>query len=628
MKQFRAFIACTVALLAILTLVITPAAAETKSLQWTRLDSDITVLPNGDLQIVETNVINFTSGTFSFGYRDIDTSRLTGVSNIQVTEQGQQLRVATSEPDTNVFRITYYFSSARNEERTFKIAYTVQGATRYYSAGDQVYWVAVYSDRNGYPVLNSRVTVKLPQGATATQAATYGATANVTGAGESVVTAVATGSIDSGTQMEIRVQFPHGIVTGQAPPWQAAFDQQRVYDETTKPIINLVVLLISLVIFIGGPALTIVLWYMRGRDPQVGLVAEYLTEPPASIAPGEAGTLIDERADMQDIIATLVDLGRRGVLTMTETGKANRSGLVYDRDWTFARGANFGSTVTPFERKLLDALKLSAQTRYNLSDLKDQFYMQIAPIKNALYAQLVQDGYYKRSPETTRGIYGGLGALLVVLTIVSGVIALGASGFSDTALCIPAALAVSTVVFLIVAHYMPARTRQGAEIKMRLEAFKRYLQNIEKHVDLKTATDQFDKYLPFAIAFGLDRSWISKFASVDAPAPTWYIPYVPNYGSSHHTMSGANIPTPKGVGDMSDVAKAPGGLEGMNKGLSSGLSNMNAGLTAMFSTVSSTFISTPAPKSSSSGWSGGGGGWSGGGGGGGGGSGGGGGGFG
>ena len=626
MKQFRALIACAVALLAILTLAVAPAAAETKSLQWTRLDSDITVQPNGDLQVVETNVINFTSGSFTYGYRDIDTSRLTGVSNIQVTEEGQQLRVATSQPEDNIFRITYYFSAARNEERTFKIAYTVQGATRYYSGGDQVYWVAVYSDRNGFPVLNSRVTVKLPQGAAATQAATYGATANVTGAGESTVVAVATGPIDSGQQMEIRVQFPHGIITGQAPAWQAAYDQQRTYEDTTKPFIDMIVLLVSLVIFIGGPALAIVLWYTRGRDPQVGLVAEYLTEPPANIAPGEAGTLTDERADLQDIIATLVDLGRRGVLTMTETGKTNRSGLVYDRDWTFARGPNFDTQVTAFERKLLDALKLTTSDHYDLSDLKYKFYTKVDAIKNALYAQLVQGGYYKRSPETTRGLYGGLGALLVVLTIIAGVIALGASDISSTALCIPAALAVTTVVFFVIAQAMPSRTRLGAETKMRLEAFKRYLQNIEKYVDLKTATDQFDKYLPFAIAFGLDRTWINKFASVDAPTPTWYVPYMPYYGPVRHA-GGAGVPTAKGVGDMSDVARASGGLEGMNKSLSSGLSNINTGLAAMFTTVASTFVSTPAPKSSSSGWSGGGGGWSGGGGGGGGGSGGGGGGF-
>ena len=76
MKQYKAFIACTVALLALFGLFSTPAVAQTKTLQWTRLDSDITVMPNGNLQIVETNVIDFTSGTFTFGYRDIDTSRV------------------------------------------------------------------------------------------------------------------------------------------------------------------------------------------------------------------------------------------------------------------------------------------------------------------------------------------------------------------------------------------------------------------------------------------------------------------------------------------------------------------------------------------------------------------------
>jgi uncharacterized membrane protein YgcG len=610
MKHFRAFIAGTVALMAVLAIVVVPAAAQTKSLQWTRLDSDITVLPNGDLRIVETNVIDFTSGTFTFGYRDIDTSRLTGITDIQATENGQPLRVVTSEPDGHTFRIQYYFSPARNEERTFELAYTVEGATRYYPNGDQVYWVAVYADRNGYPVLNSRVTVHLPQGATATQAATYGAPATVTGAGESTVTAVATGPIESGEQLEIRVQFPHGIITGQAPPWQAAYDQQAAYNETTKPVIDLLVLLASLVLFVGGPALAVVLWYTRGRDPQVGLIAEYLNAPPGNIAPGVAGTLVDERADLQDIIATLVDLGRRGILTMTETGKTNRSGLVYDRDWTFARGPNYGSPVSAFESRLLNALNLTVKDQVSLSDLKNKFYAQIDSIKNSLYDQLVQEGYYTRSPEKTRGLYSGLGVVLVILTIVTGVIAMGMADATSYALCIPGALAVTTVAFFVVAQAMPARTRKGADSKMRLEAFKRYLTNIEKYVDLKTATDQFDKYLPFAIAFGLDRTWINKFSSVDAPAPTWYIPYIPYYGGVRQAV-GTGTPIPAS-GGMGDVARAPGGLEGMNKSFSSGLSNLNSGLTAMFATVATTFVSTPAPQRSS-GWSGGGGGWSGGG---------------
>jgi uncharacterized membrane protein len=614
------------AALSVLILLASPALAQSKTLQWTRLDVDIAVQPNGDLRIVETNVINFINGSFSYGYRDIDTTRLTGINDISVTEQGQQLEVETTWVDDNIYRIKYYFSPASNEERTFNIAYTIEGATRYYEEGDQVYWVAVYADRNGFAVQNSRVTVTLPDGATATQAAAYGTRANVTGANESTVVAVAQEPIESGQEFEIRVQFPHGIISGEAPPWQQEFDQQRAYEETTKPLVDLGLLLIGLVIMVGGPALATVLWYSRGRDPNVGLVAEYLTEPP-NVSPGVAGVLVDERADMQDVIATLVDLARRGVLTMQETAKTNFLGLSYNRDWVFSRGPNFGAPLAAHEKLLVDAMGLIRHEQRELSDLKNKFYSKVNGIKNALYQQLVAEGHYKRSPESTRGAYSALGVLLVVLTVVAGVIALGLSELSSTALCVPAALAVTTGAFFIVAQAMPARTRQGADLKMRAEAFKRYLQNIEKYTNLKEATDQFDKYLPYAIAFGIDRSWINKFSSVDAPAPPWYIPYGPGYGyGGGWTSTIPGGPAGKGVGDISDAARASGGLEGMNKSLGTGLSNINAGLAAMFTSVATTFVSTPAPQSSG-GWSGGGGGWSGGGGGGGGGSGGGGGGF-
>ena len=54
-----------------------PVSAADKSLQWERLDSEVTVQPNGDLRVVETNVIRFIGGPFTFGYRDINPSRLT-----------------------------------------------------------------------------------------------------------------------------------------------------------------------------------------------------------------------------------------------------------------------------------------------------------------------------------------------------------------------------------------------------------------------------------------------------------------------------------------------------------------------------------------------------------------------
>ncbi len=614
----RALALFALAALLLAGVAVSPAAAQSKTLQWQRLDTDITVLPNGDLEIVETNVIHFTSGSFSFGYRDIDLSRLDSVSNVRVTDEaGESLRFEQST-DGSTFRIKYYFPTPTRETRTFNLYYTVRGAVRYYEGGDQVYWAGVYADRNGFPVESARITVRLPDGATATIADAYGPQARVTGEGESLVVAEALSAIPSGQEFEVRVQFPHGIVQGQPSAWQASFDRQRAFEETVKPGINLIVLLVSLVILFGGPALAVVLWYRRGRDPDVGLIADYLNEPPAGITPGVAGTLVDEQADLRDVIATLVDLARRGILVMEEQGKPNLAGLLTGRDWVFSRGPAFGGALAPHEQKLIEALGLTQKDSVSLSAMRNRFYTKIPGINDALYSQLVAGGYYQRRPDQVRGAYAALATVLMVVTFVVGCLVMTvALDFTDVGLLLPMGLGATTLAFFIVSGQMPVRTRKGAEARMRLEAFKRYLQNIEKYTNVQAATEQFEKYLPYAIAFGLDRTWISKFAAVDTPAPTWYVPYGrPRYYGPRGPAMPAGGASGSALGDISGAASAGGGLGGLDRGLSQGLSNINSGLTAMFSSVASTFVSTPAPPPGSSagrsrsggsrGWSGGG----------------------
>jgi uncharacterized membrane protein YgcG len=613
------------ALLLFLTLLValSPAHAQSKSLEWLRLDADITVMPNGDLQIAETNVINFTSGSFSFGFRDINLARITDVTNITVEENGQQLETEIVNTENNTLRIKYYFlTPARNEQRTFILRYTVIGATRYYEGGDQVFWSVVYADRGGFPVLNSTGTVRLPNGATADNAEAYGVRADVRGLNESVVVAEALEPIQSGNIFEVRVQFPHGIITGSPAPWQQAFDEQRAFDEQTKPTLNLITLLIAGLVAIGGPALAIVLYNTKGRDPNVGLVAEYLNEPPP-IEPGLAGTLLDETADMQDVIATLVDLARRGVLVMREAPSSEMGGLITTNNWVFSQGEKFDQPLKPFERQLVDGLGIRNGEK-SLSGLRNKFYTNVPKIQSELYKALVQEGYYNNAPNTTRSSYQALAVGVAVLAGIAFCVSTMLSIVTDFAICVPFGLGVTAVAFFIIAGKMPARTRKGAEMMMRVAAFKRYLENIEKYTDLKESKDLFDKYLPYAIAFNLDRTWMNKFAQVDAPIPPWYIPvFMPRPGTymgggpaMGPTAAGGSLGN-IGAGDVSDAARTGGGIEGMSKGLAGGIAGMSTGLSSMFDQVGSTFTSRPQPKSSPStgGWSSGrsGGGWSGGG---------------
>jgi len=66
--------------------------AQDKVYDWDRLDVDITVRPNGDMRIIETQQYTYVVGRFSYGYRNIPMGRLDRITDVQVWEGDRQYR--------------------------------------------------------------------------------------------------------------------------------------------------------------------------------------------------------------------------------------------------------------------------------------------------------------------------------------------------------------------------------------------------------------------------------------------------------------------------------------------------------------------------------------------------------
>jgi uncharacterized membrane protein YgcG len=380
---------------------------------------------------------------------------------------------------------------------------------------------------------------------------------------------------------------------------------------------------------LGGPIAVYLLWYKRGRDVPVGVVPEYISEPPDDLPAPLVGTLVDEKADLLDIISTITDLGRRGVLRMEEQKKEGFLGIGSGREYTFHLVDDSNATRS-YERTLLKGI-FGKKTERRMADLRQQFYTYIPTLQNELYNEVVQAGLFPDNPNTTRRKWMGLGVAGLILSFILSCGLLAALGdYSSLAVCPGVALIATAIGLIFVAQHMPRKTARGAEEAAKWLAFKRYLQTIEKHGDLAEVKDKFEEFLPYAIAFGLERSLINKFKAVEAPAPAWwgpvFMPY-PVYGYPHHggTMSGSSAGSAGAGGPPGPLAGEGGSmptLTGMSEGVGASLASMSDGLGAMLSSASSTLTSTPPAQSSSSsgGWSGGGfsgGGFSGGGGGGG-----------
>ncbi len=569
-----------------------PAAAQTQTYFWEQFNVDVEVLENGDLRVTEQQVLNFGGAPFSFGFREIPTGfsgRNDGISDVSVTEGATAYRESNArteytfrvERDSDSATIYWYFPPALGS-RAYTISYTVHGGVRTEPSGDQIFWNAMPGDL-GAPINSGRVTITVPEGIEILS------TTALVGGDEDrgISTAVSedgrtaefflTQPRPAGRDVEAGVRFPSGQLQVSVPSWQER--------EQTQDVIGLIALIISALILVGGPAAALLLWYLFGRDPEEGLVVpSYLSEPPDDTPPAVVGTLVDERAHIHDIMATLVDLARRGYLTMTEKGKS---------DFTFTRTDKPTGDLRPFEQSMLTAIFGKRRERH-LSNLKYKFAEKLPGLRRELYEELQTRGFVRRSPETTRNAYGCLAGLILGAAGLIFFLAIALTeGNIATAFCPGIALGITGAVFLWVAQHMPAKTVKGAEAKAKWLAFKAYLQDIEKHSSLEGAGEIFEKYLPYAIVFGLERSWIRKFAAMpNTPMPGWYFPvYGPIYtGSGSRPRPGVGTP---GAGGMPT-------LEGMSGGLTGGLENMSSGLTRMLTSTQTVLQSTP-PSSSSGG---------------------------
>jgi len=213
--------------------------AQSKTYIWDRLDVDITVLENSDIHIVETQQFTYTSGEFRYGYREIPTDRLEGITDVEVWEGDRQYQPGhggdytyeTFYNDDGDFTIKWYYPGYRDSTHTYTIKYTVKGGLRLYDGGDQVFWKAVFPDRD-VPVLASVVTVHLPAAfdpgelVIAAYDGSRGERQDVQIQNKGSEVVFTAGQTQLNHELEVRVQFPHGVVQGAPPGWQAAYDKK------------------------------------------------------------------------------------------------------------------------------------------------------------------------------------------------------------------------------------------------------------------------------------------------------------------------------------------------------------------------------------------------------------------
>ncbi len=609
------------AVLVLLVMVTSVTQAQTRSIVWERWDVVIDDIDTTENVFIVTEIYDIRFfGTFRFGQAVIPLERVNSIDNVQVWLDGQPLqqgclqRTGTYCVDTTVegLSIVYnFFSPITDRSANIVIEYRVNGGLRVYPDGDQLWWIGVTEEKYGYAVNASTIRVNLPPEYAPRPeidpVVTYGAQANVTVEGSTVI-ATAINGVNPDEAFEIRVQYPHNT-NARVAVWQASFDEQRAFDETVRPWIDIGTLLGGFLLALFGPAFTYYRWFTRGRDPKIGPVPQYISERPSDLPPALVGTLVDENAELRDIVSTLIDLADRGYLSIEESDKAQ---------FHFRRLNESTEGLRKYEAYFINRF-FGKKDTVSLSTLKNKFYTHIPKLQTMVYEELVKEGMFKQSPEQVRSGWIVLGAFLLMGGIGFSVVLFElAESMSYALMCLPAGIVISGLAMLVAASAMPSKTQKGAEEAAKWNAFREYMRNLQQYQDVESAAQNFSRFLPYAVAFGFERSWIKRFEKVDTVGmPPWYYPRHYRRRGVWGTGGVSSGPFTPSAADVrpGDLARAGGGgLDDLSGGLSSGLSSISDGLTRMLNSASSTLNSRPQAQSGSSGsWGGGGGSFSGGG---------------
>jgi hypothetical protein len=242
----------------------------------------------------------------------------------------------------------------------------------------------------------------------------------------------------------------------------------------------------------------------------------------------------------------------RGFIRIEEITESHLLGLSKSTDYIIhiIRDRFQWSGLKSHEERYLSKLSTLApigETSVKVSELRNKFYNSLPTIRDAIYDELVSSGYYLERPDNVQGKWFGLAVLAAFVGIGLGGLGLKRMWVMISPFAFIAAGVVSTVILFIFAQIMPARTIAGARAREATLGFKEFLGRVEseRYKKMITSPEMFERYLPFAMAFGVADEWARAFEDIYRQPPSWYSGGSGQFSAINFTSS---------IGDMSSAA--------------------------------------------------------------------------
>ncbi len=554
-------------LLVLLAIVFFPAWVNAEEIN--SFVSDITLGSDGTFVVSETIIYDFGDVERHGIFRLIPTDhfqdtnkwfydRLIEVDVIAVKLDSQlvpfeenhklnEIEVKIGDPDLTISGV-----------HTYVIEYSVRGGLSYYESGEvDIYWNAT-GDRWEVPISNAIVRVYDPEGITLSESSCY---FGRTGSNEGCAYSLRDESVEFG---------PVNLVPGEGLTIAVALDPAAVERLILERASLWLPWLILAVLWFLGLGWFSYRYYIQHRTG-ASIIAQY--EPYEAFKPMYTGVLFDGRVDPRDITAGIIYLAEQGFFKIKRIDRIKFLFIEID-DYEIELQRLYGELENDFQKKIFTLLfsqDADVGTVVRLSELSKNTAKQkenhkiVNELKAAAESDLVAQGFFEY--RWKKLIFVGLG-LIGVLVVLLGITAL-----LGAALVIPVVIAavmlLDTIILLSVVHRR--RTKKGYQASDYLLGFKQFLtvtdeERFKFHNAPKKSPEQFMEYLPYAVAFGVEKEWASVFKDITIPEPDWYEGQGASFNAIYLSQSLGTFGTAVTSATASAPASSGGGSSGGGSG--------------------------------------------------------------
>jgi uncharacterized membrane protein YgcG len=502
-------------LIALAAVLVVPARADERILSYL---GDIDVHTDASMTVTETIRVRAEGNNIRRGiYRDFPTRYEDAFGNdyvvefrvVSVTREGAREPWFT-ERRANGVRV--YIGDANRMlptgEHTYALTYRTDRQIGYFDDHDELYWNVTGTDWM-FPIDEASATVRLPTAVPAEAIAVEGYTGPFGGRGRDFRGEVepggarisATRALGPREGLTVVVSWPKGVV----------FEPDSI-DRAGYLLEDNAGLLISLVALLAVLGYLYWAWHRYGRDPEAGVTFAHY-EPPDGYSPASTRYVSKMGYDSKTFGAAVISLAVKGYLTISKEGKTY-----------FLRQADSEVPLGPGEAVLNRRLFEDGP----VVELDDENHELIGGARRAHRRALRRNYYRTYFVNNSQWLVPSfLGSILVLVWIV-------VQGWFVP--MVAAVFIVNAGIQVLFAYLMKAPTRRGRTLMDKLAGFQLYLTVAEKD-DLNIAhppeltPDLFERYLPFAIALGVENEWAEQFASVlsrlgiterQGYSPRWY----------------------------------------------------------------------------------------------------------